>query len=167
MNYACRIKWPFGPVNALFTTRQVSSVTAVVRFPPTVKLKASSDPAKTLREGMQLKLICQAEGNPTKFRYKWTVDGDSGELVRIIHFPSWSLLGRSSLWSAEESVFLIPSLTREMLNMVVACTVSNSEGSGTDTIKIDVACEYQEFCHNLNLEAWKPYESLTCKKLED
>ena len=55
----------------------------------------------------------------------------------ISHFP-----GRSSLWSAEESVLLIPSLTREMLNMVVACTVSNSEGSGTDTIKIDVACEY-------------------------
>ena len=126
----------------------------MVRYPPSVQLKTiSSDQGEILKEGMQLKLICQAEGNPTKFRYKWTVDGDSGELVRIIHFPSWSLLGRSSLWSAEESVFLIPSLTREMLNMVVACTVSNSEGSGTDTIKIDVACEYQEFCHNLNLEA--------------
>ena len=120
----------------------MTEVTVVVRYPPSVQLKTITfDQEQILKEGMQLKLICQAEGNPTKFRYKWTVDGDSGELVRIIHFPSWSLLGRSSLWSAEESVFLIPSLTREMLNMVVACTVSNSEGSGSDTIKIDVACE--------------------------
>lgn len=150
MNYACRIKWPFGPVNALFTTRQVSSVTAVVRFPPTVTLKASSDPAKTLREGMQLKLICQAEGNPTKFRYKWTVDGDSGEFS-ILPFSHWSCFpspGRSSLWSAEENVFTIPSLTREMVNMVVACTASNSEGSGTDTTKIDVTCQYRYTLHS-------------------
>ena len=116
-----------------------------MRYPPSVQLKTiTSDQAQILKEGMQLKLICQAEGNPTKFRYKWTVDGDSGELDLLIHFPTFlfsHFLGRSSLWSAEESVFLIPSLTREMLNMVVACTVSNSEGSGSDTIKIDVACE--------------------------
>ena len=136
---------------------QVTSATVTVRYPPSVQLRTiTSDQDQILKEGMQLKLICQAEGNPTKFRYKWTVDGDSGELVRFIQFPTLIFSpcpGRSSLWSAEESVFLIPSLTREMLNMVVACTVSNSEGSGTDTIKIDVACEYQEFCHNLNLEA--------------
>ena len=117
-------------------------MTAVVRFPPTVTLKASSDPAKTLREGMQLKLICQAEGNPSKFRYKWTVDGDSGEFsLSELKLMTWGLAGRSSLWSAEEEVFMIPSLTREMVNMVVACTASNSEGSGTDNTKIDVTCQ--------------------------
>ena len=67
----------------------------------------------------------------------------------ISHFP-----GRSSLWSAEESVFLIPSLTREMLNMVVACTVSNSEGSGSDTIKIDVACELLILDIELSISTW-------------
>ena len=124
----------------------MTEITVMVRYPPSVQLKSiTSDQAEILKEGMQLKLICQAEGNPTKFRYKWTVDGDSGELVGFIHIQHFLLslsAGRSSLWSAEGSVFLIPSLTREMLNMVVACTVSNSEGSGTDTIKIDVACEY-------------------------
>ena len=58
----------------------------MVRYPPSVQLKTyTSDQAEILKEGMQLKLICQAEGNPTKFRYKWTVDGDSGELVSFIH----------------------------------------------------------------------------------
>ena len=65
----------------------------MVRYPPSVHLKTiTSDQEQILKEGMQLKLICQAEGNPTKFRYKWTVDGDSGELVGFIHIPPSSSL---------------------------------------------------------------------------
>ena len=122
---------------------QVTSVTVMVRFPPSVQLKViSTDRGQVLKEGMPLKLICQAEGNPSNFRYKWTVDGDEGEsrlsLLDLINFCS---AGRSSLWSAEEEVFMIPSLTREMEKMVVACTATNSEGSGTDDTKIDVTCQ--------------------------
>ena len=67
-----------------------------VRYPPSVQLKTiTSDQAEILKEGMQLKLICQAEGNPTKFRYKWTVDGDSGELVGFIDIPPFTHLSLS------------------------------------------------------------------------
>ena len=60
-------------------------MTLDVRFPPSVHLRMiSSDQAESLKEGMQLKLICEAEGNPAKFRYKWTVDGDSGELSSVL-----------------------------------------------------------------------------------
>ena len=71
---------------------QVTEITVMVRYPPSVQLKTiTSDQAEILKEGMQLKLICQAEGNPTKFRYKWTVDGDSGELVGFIHIQHFLL----------------------------------------------------------------------------
>ena len=48
----------------------------------------------------------------------------------------------SSVWRVEDSVFVIPSVTRQMLDMKVQCLVSNAEGSGGDTTVIDVACEY-------------------------
>ena len=39
-------------------------------------------------------------------------------------------------------MFVIPSVTRQMLDMKVQCLVTNAEGSGGDTTVIDVACEY-------------------------
>ena len=50
-----------------------------MRYPPLVKItkiisSESEAETKIVKEGTQLKLICQAEGNPEQFRYKWSVD---------------------------------------------------------------------------------------------
>ena len=53
-----------------------------VRYPPIVKItRAKSkredeeNELQVVREGTQLNLICEAEGNPEQFRFKWSVDG--------------------------------------------------------------------------------------------
>ena len=45
------------------------------------------------------------------------------------------------MWTVEDNMFLIPGVTREMLNMKVDCTVTNSEGSGMATTIVDVSCK--------------------------
>ena len=40
-------------------------------------------------------------------------------------------------------MFIIPSVSREMLDMKVECGVTNAEGRGSDSVTIAVACEYQ------------------------
>ena len=53
-----------------------------MRYPPIVKLarakskrEEEEDELQVVREGTQLNLICEAEGNPEQFRFKWSVDG--------------------------------------------------------------------------------------------
>ena len=40
-----------------------------------------------VKEGTQLKLICEAEGNPEQFLYKWSVDDHNvnGRLLNLIN----------------------------------------------------------------------------------
>ena len=49
----------------------------------------------------------------------------------------------SSMWRLEDNLFIIPSVSREMLDMKVECGVTNTQGRGSDSVAIDVACEYQ------------------------
>jgi len=110
---------------------QTTSVTISVRYPPVVKIKritntnSEIDPG-AVKEGAQLKLICEAEGNPEQFLYKWSVDDHN-------------VNGISSMWTVEDNMFLIPGVTREMLHMKIKCSATNSEGTGTDIIVVDVS----------------------------
>ena len=52
------------------------------------------------------------------------------------------------MWRVEGNMFIIPSVSREMLDMKVECGVTNAEGRGSDSVTIAVACEYQ-LEHNL------------------
>ena len=36
---------------------------------------AETEELQVVKEGTPLNLICEAEGNPEQFRYKWSVDG--------------------------------------------------------------------------------------------
>ena len=58
---------------------QSTSATISVRYPPLVNLTqlvqgGGGGGGGLVREGALLKLVCQAEGNPEQFRYKWSVD---------------------------------------------------------------------------------------------
>ena len=46
------------------------------------------------------------------------------------------------MWRVEDNMFIIPSVSREMLDMKVECGVTNTEGRGADSVVITVACEY-------------------------
>ena len=49
------------------------------------------------------------------------------------------------MWRVEENMFLIPGVTREMINMKVKCHVTNDEGAGEKSVTIDVACKCFQF----------------------
>ena len=108
---------------------------------------AETEELQVVKEGTPLNLICEAEGNPEQFRYKWSVDGHAvnGKCTDS-HYKAKSFIfilfaGVSSMWTVEENRFLIGSVSREMLNMKIKCEVTNSEGSGENTSNIDVACK--------------------------
>ena len=44
------------------------------------RLEESGRSAKMLKEGEQLKLMCEANGNPANFQFNWKVDGQEGKL---------------------------------------------------------------------------------------
>lgn len=62
-----------------------ASVAISVRYPPLVKITKSrrtmadaqteDTGLQVVKEGTPLNLICEAEGNPEQFGYKWSVDG--------------------------------------------------------------------------------------------
>ena len=57
------------------------------------------------------------------------------------------------MWTVEDNMFLIPGVTREMLNMKVDCTVTNSEGSGVATTIVDVSCKSVSKVVNMGVQS--------------
>ena len=50
----------------------------MVKFKPIVKVKRVrqvGSGGEMIKEGEQLKLACEANGNPSKFQFNWKVDG--------------------------------------------------------------------------------------------
>ena len=52
----------------------------------------------------------------------------------------YEIIGVSSMWKVKGNEFFIPGVTKLMINMKVKCSVTNSEGTGADSVNIDVAC---------------------------
>ena len=64
----------------------------MVKFKPIVKIKRVREVGRTgemVREGEKLKLNCEANGNPYKFQFSWTVDGHkvNGEIAKPLYIP--------------------------------------------------------------------------------
>lgn len=71
---------------------------------------------------------------------------ETSDLQCLSSFYNHSIIlfsGISSMWRVEGNMFIIPSVSREMLDMKVECGVTNAEGRGSDSVTIAVACEYQ------------------------
>lgn len=108
---------------------QEATVRVMVMYKPIVKIKRAREAGgkgEMEREGEKLKLNCEANGNPAKFHFSWSVDGHK-------------VNGDLGSWSVSDNIFTIPALTRELRGRRISCQVSNSVGQSEDHIKLNIA----------------------------
>ena len=93
----------------------------IVQYKPIVKVSVNSE---SIYEGDKIKIICEAEANPSEVEYEWSIHGNE---IREAY-------GRDEI---------VIEASRDMHGGLVKCSAKNKIGKSFDEIKMNINCKYE------------------------
>ena len=105
----------------------------IVKYKPIVKVSVDSE---SIYEGDKIKIICEAEANPSNIEYEWSIEGQQ-------------------LRGAVEGAEAVIEATRDMNGKTVTCSARNKIGKSFNEFILNINCKYRK---SRNKES----RSLTC-----